>query len=62
MRGFPSLCVVDANVLIDLHAGGLLREVFALPGLDDEGYVQLWLEKNPGDTVIMRDGTRRTVG
>ncbi len=29
-------------------------------GLDDEGYVQLWLEKNPGDTVVMRDGTKRT--
>jgi len=31
MRGSPSLCVVDANILIDLHIGGLLREVFALP-------------------------------
>jgi len=29
-------------------------------GLDDEGYAQLWLELNPGDTVIMRDGSTRT--
>ena len=27
----PSLCVVDANVLIDLHVGGVLREAFLLP-------------------------------
>jgi len=31
-------------------------------GLDDEGYAQRWLELNPGDTVIMRDGTTRTAG
>jgi predicted nucleic acid-binding protein len=31
MTSSPSLCVVDANILIDLHIGGLLREVFALP-------------------------------
>ena len=31
MKGSPSLCVVDANVLIDLHIGGLLREGFLLP-------------------------------
>jgi len=31
MKGSPSLCVVDANVLIDLHIGGLLRESFLLP-------------------------------
>ena len=31
-------------------------------GLDDEGYAQLWLERNPGDTVVMRDGTKRTAG
>ncbi len=31
-------------------------------GLDDEGYVQLWLDENPGDTVVMRDGTKRTKG
>lgn len=27
----PPLCVVDANILIDLHIGGLLREFFRLP-------------------------------
>ncbi|HEY77354.1 MAG TPA: DUF3368 domain-containing protein [Thermoflexia bacterium] len=26
----PSLCVVDANILIDLHVGGVLREAFSL--------------------------------
>ena len=31
MKGSPPLCVVDANVLIDLHIGGLLGEVFLLP-------------------------------
>lgn len=31
MRGSRSLCVVDANILIDLHVGGLLRQVFLLP-------------------------------
>jgi len=31
MMGSPSLCVVDANILIDLHVGGLLTEVFRLP-------------------------------
>ncbi len=30
-------------------------------GLDDEGYAQLWLELYPEDTVIMRDGSTRTV-
>ncbi len=29
-------------------------------GLDEEGLAQRWLELNPGDTVIMRDGTTRT--
>ncbi len=28
---FPSECVTDANFWIDLHAGGLLDEVFRLP-------------------------------
>jgi predicted nucleic acid-binding protein len=31
MPDSPSLCVVDANILIDLHIGGLLRELFRLP-------------------------------
>ena len=31
MMDSPSLCVVDANILIDLHIGGLLREFFRLP-------------------------------
>lgn len=31
MTGSPSLCIVDANVLIDLHLGGVLRELFCLP-------------------------------
>ncbi|MBC7252168.1 MAG: DUF3368 domain-containing protein [Anaerolineae bacterium] len=31
MMDSPPPCVVDANILIDLHAGGLLREVFLLP-------------------------------
>lgn len=31
-------------------------------GLDDEGFAQAWLELNPGDTVIMRDGSNRTAG
>jgi nucleoid DNA-binding protein len=31
-------------------------------GLDDEGYAQLWLRDNPGDQVVMRDGTTRTAG
>jgi nucleoid DNA-binding protein len=28
-------------------------------GLDEEGYAQRWLEQNPGDVVMMRDGTSR---
>ena len=31
MMDFPPLCVVDANILIDLHIGGLLREFFHVP-------------------------------
>ena len=31
MPDSPSLCVVDANILIDLHIGGLLRESLRLP-------------------------------
>lgn len=31
MMDSPPLCVVDANILIDLHIGGLLREFFRLP-------------------------------
>ncbi len=31
MRGSPSACVVDANVLIDLHVGGLLPEALPRP-------------------------------
>lgn len=31
-------------------------------GLDEEGFAELWLEQNPEDTVIMRDGTTRTNG
>ena len=27
--------------------------------LDDEAYAALWLEQNPEDTVVMRDGTVR---
>ncbi len=31
MMDSPPLCVVDANILIDLHIGRLLREFFRLP-------------------------------
>lgn len=31
MRDSPSAYVLDANILIDLHVGGLSREVFRLP-------------------------------
>jgi predicted nucleic acid-binding protein len=31
MQDSPSLCIVDANILIDLHVGGLLGEFFRLP-------------------------------
>jgi hypothetical protein len=31
MQDSPSLCIVDANILIDLHVGGLLQELFCLP-------------------------------
>ncbi len=30
-------------------------------GLDDEGYARRWLELHPGDTVVMRDGSTRTL-
>ncbi len=30
-------------------------------GLDDEGFADLWLAEHPEDTVIMRDGSPRTV-
>lgn len=29
MADFPSVCVLDSNVLIDLHKGELLSEFFA---------------------------------
>ena len=28
-------------------------------GLDEEGYAQRWLDQNPGDVVVMRDGSNR---
>jgi hypothetical protein len=28
--------------------------------LDDEGFARKWLEANPGDTVVMQDGSTRT--
>lgn len=31
MASSPSQCVVDTNILIDLHTGGLLEEFFSLP-------------------------------
>jgi predicted nucleic acid-binding protein len=31
MKDSPPLCIVDANILIDLHVGGLLQELFRLP-------------------------------
>jgi predicted nucleic acid-binding protein len=31
MQDSPPLCIVDANILIDLHVGGLLQELFRLP-------------------------------
>ena len=31
MRGSPSACVADANILIDLHVGGLLPEALTRP-------------------------------
>lgn len=31
MLDSPPVCVVDANILIDLHAGGVLQLVFGLP-------------------------------
>ena len=30
-------------------------------GLDEEGYASAWLALHPEDTVVMRDGTTRTV-
>jgi predicted nucleic acid-binding protein len=31
MQDSPPLCIVDTNILIDLHVGGLLQELFRLP-------------------------------
>jgi len=31
MKDSPPLYIVDANILIDLHVGGLLQEIFRLP-------------------------------
>ena len=31
MKGSPSECVIDTNVLVDLHIGGLLDALFRLP-------------------------------
>jgi predicted nucleic acid-binding protein len=31
MKDSPLPCIVDANILIDLHVGGLLEELFRLP-------------------------------
>ena len=29
-------------------------------GLDEAGYARRWLELHPEDTVVLRDGTRKT--
>ena len=29
MKDSPPLCIIDTNILIDLHVGGLLQEIFA---------------------------------
>ncbi len=61
---------VDGNVKPMLRATSVLRRAVKLyegryknpenRGLDDEGFARKWLELNPDDRVIMRDGTART--
>jgi len=51
----PSVCVADANVLIDLHAGGLLWAAFRLPfSWVTSDLVVSELEEPDGQTLVAR--------
>ena len=71
MGCFHVACDKDLNLRVHYRATKSLkgelatdfRGSFVRPGnagLDEEGYAQLWLEENPLDTVVMRDGSLRT--
>ena len=63
-------CDVDGNVKPTFRASPDLRAEFRAyrgrfknsenKGLDDDGFARKWLNENPDDTVIMRDGSTRT--
>ena len=68
---FSISCDKDKNLRANYRAAQGIKDVLATDfrggfinggnaGLDDEGFAQRWLELNPEDTVIMRDGSTRT--
>jgi predicted histone-like DNA-binding protein len=70
--GFSVTCDKNKKVKVSYRTSATVKKVLAEEfrgefinngnaGLDDEGFAQLWLEQNPGDIVIMRDGTTRPV-
>ena len=68
---FSVSCDKDKNPRANYRATKGIKDVLATDfrgtftnsgnaGLDDEGFAQRWLELNPGDSVVMRDGSTRT--
>jgi len=53
MVDYPLECAVDANILIDFHAGGLLKEVFQLPfKLAAPDVIVAELDEPKGETLL----------
>jgi len=53
MKDSPPLYIVDTNILIDLHIGGLLRELFRLPlRLAAPDVIVTELLEPDGDTLV----------
>jgi hypothetical protein len=71
MGSFGVSCDKDKKLRVTYRAAKGIKDVLATDfrgtfvnnanaGLDEEGFAQRWLELNPEDTVIMRDGSTRT--
>ncbi len=71
MGSFGVSCDKDKNLRVKYYAAKGTKDALATgfrgtftnsanAGLDEEGFAQRWLELNPEDTVIMRDGSTRT--
>lgn len=55
----PSICVTDANIWIDVHNGGLVREIFRLPLQFIAPDLVIEELESPDSNLLMQQGLQR---